>query len=395
MKESMTKERIRKILKRIGMIAGGVIVFLILLAVIVLIFLNPIAKFAIQTVVPDVTGCDVTVEDIDISPFSGSASITGLTVGHPEGYSAGGHTVKLGNASANVDVWSIFSSELVIREVKLKDISFNHEQKDPESVESNLTAILANVEAFSGKKEQAPAGGQKVRLEKAIIENVKVRAYIGNAETPALTVTLDKLDSLPADGHAEITGLTVGNPPGFEANDFAVKLEKVTAGVELETLEAEKLVIRQVRLQDVLVNYEAGVTSLSDNLNTLIGFVDIITGAEKEQQDPEKQKMQLNELDIENVRLRAFVNGNQLLAVTVSLPVLGPIGEDAEGMTAGEILHEVCKSVYNKIVGELTSVGGVLLNDTGKGIRKLGDGAKDLKEGAEDLGGKIKEIFKF
>lgn len=421
MKKIELSEKARKILKRTGLIAGGIAAFLLLLVIIVLIFINPIAKCAIQSIGSDVTGTEITVEDIDISIFSGEASISGLMVGCPEGYSAGGHTLKLGSASAKLDVGSLFSDELVINSVKLKDISVNHEQKDPKSPDCNFNAILANVEAYIGaspEKQEPETEGQKVRLEKVEVENVQVCAYMGNVEKTAVTITLEKLDAAPADGAAEITNLIVGNPPGFETNEFAVKLGNVVAGVDLETVAAEKLVIREVTLKDVLINYEAGVTDLSDNLNTLIGFVDAITGAdqapEEKPEDEESQKMQLDKLDIDNVKLCAFVNGAQVLGVPVSLPVLGPIGEDEEGLTGGEIISEVSKAIYQALVEKLTSVGGLLINTTGDGVKKIGEGMKDLggdvkdsvkdgvknlgdgvEDGVKNLGDGVKKIFTF
>lgn len=371
----------RKILKRIGWITGGVAAFLLLLVILLLIFIDPIAKCVIQSVGSDVTGTEITVEDIDISIFSGEAGITGLVVGCPEGYSAGGHTLKLGSASAKLDIGSLFSDELVIYDVKLKDISVNHEQKDPASPESNLTAILANVEAYSGndpEPQDAGAGGQKVRLEKVTVENVQVCAYIGDAGRPAVTVTLEKLDAAPADGSAEITNLIVGNPPGFDANEFAVRLGNVIAGIDPESLNAKKMVIREITLKDVLINYEAGVKQMSDNLNTLIGYVDMIAGTDQTQETEKSQKMQLDKLDIDSIKLFIFVNGTQVAGVPVTLPVIGPIGEDEEGLTGGEVLSEVCKSIYNALLEKLTSAGGLLLDTTGDGIRKFGDGLKKI-----------------
>lgn len=399
MKMTALSEKTRKTLKWISWITGGTAASLLLLIILLLIFIDPIAKYVVQSVGSDVTGTEVTVEKINLSLFSGEADITGLTVGCPEGYSAGGYTLKLGNAAAKLDIGSLFSDELIIHEVKLKEISFNHEQKDPASPDCNLNAILANVEAYIGTAEQQEpaAEGQKVRLENAEIENVQICAYMGDAAEPVVTVTLEKLDAAPAAGSAEITNLIVSNPPGFNANEFAVRLGNVIAGIDPETLESEKLVIREVALKDVQINYEAGVTSLSDNLNTLIGYVDAITGPEQEKED--SQKMQLDRLNIDNVKLCAFVNGSQIMGVPVTLPVIGPIGEDEAGLTGGEILSEVCKSIYKALVEKLTSAGGLLLNSTGDGVKKLGTEMKDLggdmKDGVKDLGEGVKKIFKF
>lgn len=397
MKKIELNEKARKILKWTGWIAGGIFAFLLLLLLIALIFINPIAKSLIQSIGSEATGTEVTVEDIDISLFSGEVVISGITVGCPEGYSAGGHTAKLGNVVVKWDAGSVFSDELVIREVKLKDVSVNHEQKDPNAPDSNFTAILACVEKYSETDagEEPEEEGQKVRLEKIEIENVQVCAYVGNAEKPAVTVTLENLNAAPMDGAAEIVNLIVGNPPGFEANEFAISLGNVIAGIDPETLDAEKLVIREVTLKDVQINHEKIIGS-NDNLNTLIGYVDVITGAnqpqEKEPEEEDGQKIQLDKLGIDNVKLRAFVSGSQVVGIPVTLPVIGPIGEGEEGLTGGEVFSEVCKSIYKALLEKLTSAGGLLLDTTGDGVKKFGDG---VKEGIEDIGNEAKKIFQF
>jgi hypothetical protein len=68
-------------------------------------------------------------------------------------------------------------------------------------------------------------------------------------------VTLESINISPFKGRVEIRNLIVGNPEGY-TSDHAVKLGFVNAELNIPSVFSDKLIIHEVTLKDVNVNYE-------------------------------------------------------------------------------------------------------------------------------------------
>lgn len=115
--------------------------------------LNKGVKAGIESVGPKVTQTSVTLDSVQLSPFSGSGTLKGLYVGNPEGYKSE-HIFSLGQIDVSVDTGSVFSDTIVINKIHIKQPGISYEKT---LTSSNLKELQKNIEAFTGPKADQPA----------------------------------------------------------------------------------------------------------------------------------------------------------------------------------------------------------------------------------------------
>ena len=184
----------------------GILVVLIILVVAVLIFIDPLAKNALEKGAPLVLGTNVSVERLHIEPLKGRVEITNLIVDNPgESYSSE-YAIKLGDIIADVDINTVLNHKIRIEEMFLKDVDIVYETN---VINSNLQEILDNVKkldtAEKKEKQEDESKGEKdddKTLQVDVIElssvGVTVQAKGAAAGLP-IKVTIDPMTNLGTD----------------------------------------------------------------------------------------------------------------------------------------------------------------------------------------------------
>ena len=98
-----------------------VLVVLVALVVAVLVFIDTLAKNALEKGAPLVLGTNVSVERIHIAPFQGRVEITNLIVDNPGDSYSSPYAIKLGDIIADVDLGTVTKDKIRIEEMFLKD----------------------------------------------------------------------------------------------------------------------------------------------------------------------------------------------------------------------------------------------------------------------------------
>ena len=128
--------------KKVWTISGIVLGIIVVLLVIVYFSLSMILKGSVQTFGSMVMGVPVTVDRIDLKPFSGALRISNLTVGNPAGYSSP-HAFKLGTFEAVLVPSTLFGSgKIIIDKLLVDGVELNHETN---FLRSNLSEIQENI----------------------------------------------------------------------------------------------------------------------------------------------------------------------------------------------------------------------------------------------------------
>ena len=154
-------------------ILAGIIV-IIIIAVFLLNNINPIVKKGVETGGSKVLSAPVTLTSSDISVFSGSGALSGLTIGNPTGFHTE-YAFQLKQVKVGLDVKSVTSDTIHIKNVLIDAPSIIFEGGFGKS---NLSQLLANAKTFSGggskktgaKNEAASDSKQK----KIIIDHLKI-----------------------------------------------------------------------------------------------------------------------------------------------------------------------------------------------------------------------------
>lgn len=131
--------------------------------------LDSIVKKVIETAGTEVAGVKVSVGDVKISLSEGKATIAGLTVANPSGFSSA-HAFKLGAIAVALDTGSLTANPIVIKDISVAAPEVTYEVGA--SGASNIDAIQKNVAAKTagGDKPAASKGEDK----KLIIDRLAI-----------------------------------------------------------------------------------------------------------------------------------------------------------------------------------------------------------------------------
>ncbi len=208
--------------------------------------LDGIVKKIIEDVGTEVTQTAVNVSGVEIKPLDGKASLSGLSVANPPGFSSA-NIFTLDKVSVEIDIKSINSNPIIINEILVRQPQVFYEM-NKEQV-SNLDILNKNVAGYSasgsssqGSKKAAPASekGEEIKL---IIR--KLRFEGGQ---------LSAVSALAPDKKIE------ASLPAFQMNN----LGQSTGGATSEQI-AKQVIDRLVK-QAVDAAAKAGVDQLTDEL---------------------------------------------------------------------------------------------------------------------------------
>jgi len=166
--------------------------------VVLLVSLNGIVKSSVETVLPKITGTPVTIETVNISPFSGKAELKGFIIGNPEGYQTPS-SFELGTVRAVLDLRSLMSDTIVIDEILIEGPQVTYEVDLP-SFDSNIQQIQKNVEAFAGPPSEKPepeadkGPSKNVLIKKFVFKEGKVHLSAKVAQGRKLSVPLPAVE---------------------------------------------------------------------------------------------------------------------------------------------------------------------------------------------------------
>jgi uncharacterized protein involved in outer membrane biogenesis len=160
-------------------------------------YLGDIVKAGMEKVGPQVAKVSVNVDKVTISLLSGSASVKGLVLGNPDGFTAP-QSISLGEASVGLSPMSVFSDKIVVRSVRViaPDITIEGNLLNGNN---NLSKIVANLN--DSQKSGGPAApntpttsgkpAKKIEVDDLLITGAKV--HYGSTTLPLPDIHLTDL----------------------------------------------------------------------------------------------------------------------------------------------------------------------------------------------------------
>ncbi len=161
-------------------------------------YLDSIAKKAVERGGEMALGVPTTLDNIHISLLGGEASLSGLRIANPAGFSAQTF-MGLGQGDAAVSLNSLLSDTIVVPRVRLSNIQVNLEQNGQKN---NIQPLLARAKSMSGqgqgKKAQPAASsesGKKFIIEYFSLNDVQVNADLKVlGETSKVNMVLPQIE---------------------------------------------------------------------------------------------------------------------------------------------------------------------------------------------------------
>jgi len=241
-----------KLIKRVIL---GIVILIVLAVVLVFVFINPIAKSAVEGGASKALGVQTSLASIKISPLSGRVLMNELIISNPEGF-VSTSLIDAGKFDIQVAPASLFSDTLVIRKFEIDGLQMHIEQKLPFS---NVAKIIENIKGSStsgdkGDKEEAKSDGKKVKADLILIKNVDAYFHLlpiaGEAGVVKISVPKLELINVSSEGKGNVAGQLVSQlfpallasvikqGQGLVPTDFLNDLDSQVAGLA-ESLGAE------------------------------------------------------------------------------------------------------------------------------------------------------------
>jgi hypothetical protein len=137
-------------MKKLLYILGGLFVVAIIGAVIVILSLGSIVKAGINNFGPKITQTTVVLQDARISPFSGSGTLKGLTVGNPTGWQTP-QAFYLKEITIALEKESLKGDHIIIDQLVVDQPEITYETK---ITTSNLQDLLNNIQQAAGSSTE-------------------------------------------------------------------------------------------------------------------------------------------------------------------------------------------------------------------------------------------------
>ncbi len=207
----------------------GLVVAVILVVLAISLFLDGAIKRGVETVGPMIAKVPIKLDSVNLSLFSGSGKVKGLTVGNPEGYKTPS-AIQVGSASLALQPGSILADKVVIRSINVQnpEITFETDLRG-----NNLSKIISNLQETTGGKDNAPAksgtpeakASKKLQVDDFLISGGKIHVSITALGGKSATVALPEI---------HLTDLGK-DPNGITAAELT---KKVLQAIETEAVKA-------------------------------------------------------------------------------------------------------------------------------------------------------------
>lgn len=157
------KKVIKSSMKRVIKFFAWFVAILVVLLIALYFTLDFWIKTGIEKVVPQITGTPVTVSSVSVSPFQGKATIKGLDIQNPKGFTTPS-AFKLGEISVHVDINTVLSDTIVVKSVKIDGPEAAFELADGKT---NISVLQKNIESFTGTPDETKKKETKKAEEKS------------------------------------------------------------------------------------------------------------------------------------------------------------------------------------------------------------------------------------
>jgi uncharacterized protein involved in outer membrane biogenesis len=209
---------------------------------------------------------------------------------------------------------------------------------------------------------------------------------------PKITKVSVKLDEVHLSlwtGAAEVKGLVIGNPDGYQTPQ-AISAGLIAVGVNPLSVLSDKIVVRSLHLESPEITFEGGLggnnlSKIMDNVNGAAKNAAQTGGPVSTQANPQAKpgkKFEVDDLLITGAKVHVVLTDRGGKEMTLSLPTihLTELGQNADGITAPELTRSVLDAI---VTATVKAVSEAAIN---KGADKLIKAAgKNLDAGTSNI----------
>ncbi len=187
----------KKALKVVGIVVLSLVVLVVVLLLTLPLWIGPVATRVANKVVPSYTGTDFVLGSFGLNYYIGKLHVGDVRLDNPSGYSPE-QALTLGSLDVDVDMGTVLSDTIVIRDVQVKDVFVSITSEDGTN---NFVAIAAHASSPAEKTDEAPVeevaaddGSAATNAErKVVIDRIRIEGLVvqyGKLPIPLPTITL-------------------------------------------------------------------------------------------------------------------------------------------------------------------------------------------------------------
>jgi uncharacterized protein involved in outer membrane biogenesis len=189
---------------------------------------------------------------------------------------------------------------------------------------------------------------------------VRVALEHWGPEVTGVKIDVDEVRISPRDGRGHISGLEVGNPPGF-SSPRAARFGEVRLALEPATIASEVVHVRELAIASPQVTYERGDrgTNLDAIQRSIEAYVKAAAGGDSGTGSAPKprRKFVIDRLTIRKARVLMTNKGLGGQGLTFDLPDvdLRDVGKKQGGVTASQVAQLVAATLQQRIAMRVLS----------------------------------------
>jgi len=238
-------------MKLIAKIIAVLLIVIIAGVIYIAMNLGTLIKQGIEEYAPPIVGTSVTVDSVNIMPFTGTGGISDFKVGNPQGF-GDGDALSLGEISISIEPTSLTKEVIVIDRILIDSPVINFIQLKDDS--TNFTKLLDNINkstAAADKKQTAQpepaADGEATGAEKKFIiktfdlNNAQLSATIPLLGQKPISLTLPNIH---LEGIGEKSG---GQHAAGIAKDIGDQLTKAITDAVAKSDELKKQLTEKLK----------------------------------------------------------------------------------------------------------------------------------------------------
>ena len=183
---------------------GAGLILIILAVVAVNLFADYAVRVGIETAATKTLNVGVSVSNVDLSIMAGKLALQNLLINNPPGYQHD-KLLQLKNAEIEIDVKSLLSDVVNIREIKLDGVNVVLEQRDISR--NNLQDVITSIRSASKEGE-----GKSLRVDNLEMSNITVQMKLPSVPAQDDTITLElspiRMTNLGRDNKLDLADLS-------------------------------------------------------------------------------------------------------------------------------------------------------------------------------------------
>ena len=162
-------------MKKLIKMVAVLLILLVLATVAVALYIETIAKTAIERGATYALGVETTLGSADVGLWSGTFSMGDMTIANPAGFESPYFT-HLGQGDVEVALKTLRQETVELPTLTLTDLEIYLDKKEGKA---NYDVILENLKRFESQENaQDDAGGKKFIIEEVLIKNIMVHVQL-------------------------------------------------------------------------------------------------------------------------------------------------------------------------------------------------------------------------